>query len=196
MNLLQIKQLQIVDGWVDFSAQIIEVKESKVRTQKNRLMTKVKLKDETDEISAWLYTDKQQFVPNQIITANGMLKEYQNIRYIDYATVKSAQPAPQNAQQGTPQATGQANGKKEVDWDAKELREKRGYAIRDAVLVKTTLASVSNNIATHLSENSIFELVEKFVKYVYNGIEGKGGQPNPDYVGDNPSPPEDSDVPF
>lgn len=118
MNIAQIKQLQAVDGWVDFTAQVIEVKELKVRTKKNRMMQKVKLKDETDEIGAWLYADLQQVAPNQYITANGMLKEYKDIRYIDYATVKTAQPGPQNAQQGASQSTGQPNGKEEVDWDA------------------------------------------------------------------------------
>lgn len=192
MNIAQLKQLQAVDGWVDFSGQITEVKEMKVRTKKNRMMTKVKLKDETDEIGAWIYSDLQQITPNQLIIANGMLKEYEHRRYIDYATVKTTQPAPQNTQQDTPQPTGQANGKKDVDWDAKELREKRGYAIRDAVLVKTTLASVSNNIATHLSESSIFELAEKFVEYVYNGIDKATNsyQRNP-----HEEPPDD-DIPF
>ncbi len=118
MTIAELKQLQAVDDWVDFSAQVIELKETKVRTKKNRLMTKVRLKDETDEIGAWLYADLQQIILNQFITANGMLKEYQDTRYIDYATVKATQAAPQNAQQGVSQSAGQAKGKEKVDWDA------------------------------------------------------------------------------
>ena len=77
MNIAQIKQTGTVDDWIDFSGEIIEIKETKSRTKKNRLMTKVKIQDESDDIGVWLYTDKSQCVPNQIITANGMLKEYE-----------------------------------------------------------------------------------------------------------------------
>jgi hypothetical protein len=57
---------------------------------------------------------------------------------------------------------------KEVDWDAKELREKRGYAIRDAALLVTTLAEVSQN-ANGCSPELVQEIAEMFVTYVYNG---------------------------
>lgn len=109
MNIAEIKQSGGIDGWIDFSGQITEIKETKTRTKKKRLMTKVKIKDESGEvIGVWLYTDKSQCVPDQIITANGMLKEYEDHKYIDYATVKDGQNTPQDspqASQNAPQST-------------------------------------------------------------------------------------------
>ena len=106
MTIGELKQLQAVDGWVDFAGQIIEVKEIKTRTLKNRMMTKVRIKDKTDEIGAWLYSDQQQFTLNQIVQGRGMLKEYQDVRYLDYATVKNSQEASQDAGQPPQQRNG------------------------------------------------------------------------------------------
>ena len=90
MNIAQLKQLQTVDGWVDFAGQIKEVKEIKKRTKSNLSKTpgqpynvqKLIVQDETDIISLWAYAN-QQFLQGQIVTIRGMLKEFQNVRYLD-----------------------------------------------------------------------------------------------------------------
>lgn len=107
MDISQIKELGAIDGWVDFAGQIIEIKESKQRTKKNRLMTKAKIADQTNNIGAWIYTDRTPIVLNQMIQANGMLREFQGIRYIDYATINSGQQAAQQAPQPLRQAAQQ-----------------------------------------------------------------------------------------
>lgn len=94
MNIAQLKQVGQIDSWVDFDGEITEIKELKQRTQKNRLMQKVRLRDSTGDIGAWIYADIQQCKPHQVISANGMLKEYKDVRYLDYATVKDGQQAP------------------------------------------------------------------------------------------------------
>ena len=200
MTISELKQLSATDGWVDFSGQIIKVGEIKQRTKSEMSKTpgerynvqKLSIADKTDNISVWAYATIQ-FLPNQNVKVRGMLKEYEGVRYIDYAKVEigasTAQPPAQNAPQGVPQPRQSPQAAKGVsqypkdemskrEWNDKEMREKRGYAIRDAVLVKTTLASVSQNIATHLSEDIILALAERFVEYVYRGLP-KGGQPNP-----------------
>lgn len=119
MNISEIKQLQ-AEGWVDFAGQIIEIKETKQRTKSNLSkspgqvynVTKLKIKDMTDTIGAWAYTQTQPFVIRQLVTGRGMLKIHQTgARYLDYATLQTdgmgqaapPQPpqAPQQAVQGT-----------------------------------------------------------------------------------------------
>jgi len=133
MNIAQIKQLQAVDGWIDCGAQIIEVKEIKRRTKSTLSKTpgqpynvqKLLVKDETDTIGLWAYAN-QRFMPGQIIKIHGMVKEYQNIRYLDYCDIKVELNAPQNSPQmpqNAPQSTNYQQptpqqGKREPDWDA------------------------------------------------------------------------------
>lgn len=126
MTIAELKQLQAVDGWIDFSGQITKVGELKARTKANKNMQKLKIRDETDEIGVWVYAT-QQFLPGQTISANGMLKEYQNVRYIDYAKLKDGQQtSPQNQQQAPQQAAPvsttsyQAPPQPQVDYKAKE----------------------------------------------------------------------------
>jgi len=114
MTIAEIKQLQAVDGWIDFSGQITKVGELKTRTKANKNMQKLKIRDNTDEIGVWVYAT-QQFLPSQTISANGMLKEYQGIRYIDYAKLTDGQNAPQAPQQPAP-----ASNTPQQDYKAKE----------------------------------------------------------------------------
>jgi len=118
MNIAQIKQIGIIDSWVDLQGQITEIKETKERTQKNRLMSKVRIKDTTGDIGAWIYVDVQPCSLNQNIVARGMLKEYNSNRYLDYVAVKESQQAFQNAPQTPQNAPQSTNNKKDVDWDA------------------------------------------------------------------------------
>lgn len=165
MQISEIKQLATVDGWVDFMAEVTEVKETKSRTKKNKLMAKVRLKDETDEIGAWLYVDGQQFWPGQVVVANGMLKEYKDVRYLDYATVKSVK-------EGTPQApqkpAGKPNSKQDV-WDAKDKRMARMSGLKDAAMVLCAIAEANKDFAAYLTREKVTEMSEYFVNYIYNG---------------------------
>ena len=170
MNIAEIKQIGMIDSWIDFSGQIDEIKETKTRTKKNRLMTKVKIKDESGEIiGAWLYADKLQYVPNQIITANGMLKEYEDHKYIDYATVKDSQNTSQDspkASQNTPQST------KPLDVGDNDVE------IRKSVVC----ALIATRHKPEIKE------VEKWMKYIQSGIDPDASQykTNTEYVGGGP----------
>ena len=75
----------------------------------------------------------------------------------------------QNASQAAPQPTQAPQVKKEVDWDAKELREKRSFAVKDAMLLITTAATVTNNAECCQVEN-VKQVADELVNYVYNGL--------------------------
>lgn len=177
MNIAEIKQLQAVDGWVDVAGQIIEIKELKQRTQKNRLMQKVKIKDEYDEIGAWIYADNQQCTLNQIIVANGMLKEYEGHRYIDYATVKNIQKTPQSSHQ-TPQNRPQQS--------TKDQSYGRNTSIERQCAFK---AACSRAQGTNMEPSAIINLAKQGQYFIETG-DNINEVPNP-----HPSIQED-DIPF
>lgn len=188
MNIQQIKNLTTVDGWVDFeNCQIIEVKESKPRTKKNRMMTKVKLSDTTDIISAWLYTDTQQITLNQVISGNGMLKEYQRIRYLDYASIGSqqSQQAPQQAPQAAQQAARRPNPPQNVSRDARSISIERQCAFK---------AACTKAHGTAMTDNEIINLAKAGQYFIETG---NNLADVPDYPpqGDQ-SPPTGDDIPF
>lgn len=123
MDITQVKTGGIVDEWIEFPATIIEIKSQKVRTKKNRLMFQVKLADHQNNIGAWLYADKVQPQLNQTITVNGMLKEYKNVKYIDYArwdALPDGQGTPQNAPQSP------NGGQPPPDYDKRQKEEAEG----------------------------------------------------------------------
>uniref|UniRef100_A0A6M3LEU4 Uncharacterized protein n=1 Tax=viral metagenome TaxID=1070528 RepID=A0A6M3LEU4_9ZZZZ len=129
MLIAQIKQLTQTDGWVDFTGRISEVGEIKTRTKSDLSKTpgqqynvqKLKIQDNGDEIGVWAYA-LQQFLPGQSVVVKGMLKEYSNHRYIDYATVtligqqvqqqQPQQSPPQQSQR--PRAQSQNNGEPDM----------------------------------------------------------------------------------
>ena len=89
-----------------------------------------------------------------------------------------------------------AKVKKETDWGAKELREHRGYALHDACLVLVSLAELNKNTGVLHPEGAI-QMAETFLKYRYNGPPAPTGPvPNPQWVGEDPPPPGDDDIPF
>ncbi len=55
------------------------------------------------------------------------------------------------------------------DWDAKQLREHRGYAVRDATLLVMQLAEI-NQTAQGMKPDLVLEIAEKYINYIYNGI--------------------------
>lgn len=180
MNISQIKQIGIVDSWIDFAGQITEIKELKTRTQKNRLMQKVKIKDETDEIGAWIYADNNQGCTlNQLIVANGMLKSYEGHRYIDYATLKNGQNTPQSSPQ-TPQNAPQS---------AKPQSNSRNTSIERQCAFK---AACSRAQGTDMKRSEIIDLARQGQYFIETGS-NINDVPNYD---EQPAPPTDGDIPF
>ena len=115
--------------------------------------------------------------------------------------IQDGQQPAQQSQQPATQARQPANAgpaDKPVDWDGKELREHRGYALHDACNVLIALATVSQN-GQSISKDLALELAETFLSYRYNGLPKtrptQPSGPNPNYVGDN-LPPPDGDIPF
>lgn len=96
-------------------------------------------------------------------------------------------------QQPAPPPVPPPQTKEPVDWDAKEKREKRGYAIRDATLAITTLATILND-ASKINKADIVSMAACFVDYIYTGgigenaQQGKGFQQDPEW--DNYVPPQ------
>lgn len=158
MNITQIKQLQAVDGWIDCNAQIKEVKDIKQRTKSNLSKTpgqkynvqKLVIQDDTDIISLWAYAN-QQFLPGQIVSIHGMVKEYQNKRYLDYCDIKTDINTQQSSP-STPQNRPQSTNAPQTD---------NNVEIRRSV-VCAYLASGSRPLA---------EDVEYWIEYIKTGVD-------------------------
>ncbi len=112
------------------------------------------------------------------------------------------QPAPQGQQSSQQLAQGQPanaqSAEQSVDWDGKQLREHRGHQLYNATLLVTKLAEIAGKTEGQ-NPGLIKEIAEELVQYIYNGPAARPTQPsgpNPDYVGDNPPPPKDDDIPF
>lgn len=188
MNIAQIKQLTTLDGWIDCSAQIKEVKEIKQRTKSNLSKTpgqayniqKLVVQDDTDTIGLWAYAN-QQFMPGQIVSVHGMVKEYQNKRYLDYCDIKTdtnTYQAPQNPQQAPSQPAQSTNPPQQGNNDV---------GIRTG-LVCAYISSGKKPLA---------EDIEYWMKYCKTGIDASlpGNRP----MGKQPEgdkPVEDSDIPY
>lgn len=111
MNIKQIKTVGQIGSWVDFTARVVEVKEQKMRgkADNQRMMTKCKVTDTSGEvIGAWI---GGVATIGSVYTLSGMLSEYNNNRYVDWAKIKYTHPSqevppdapqtPQNAPEGT-----------------------------------------------------------------------------------------------
>jgi len=191
MKISELKQLQSTDGWVEFSGQIIKVGEIRQRTKSDMSKTpgeiynvqKLSVADNTDNISVWAYATSQ-FLPNQNITIRGMLKEYEGVRYVDYAKVgiaqqaanvpQQAQPPAQNAPQAPQQSRQGVQKPKEVSqdvWEAKDLRMARMNALNRAVELLIAEKAPFGNC-------SLLDTADLLVNYIYKHKD-KGGQPNP-----------------
>lgn len=114
----------------------------------------------------------------------------------------AAKPSPA-MQPKVPPTTMPTQTNEPVDWDAKEKREKRGYAIRDATLAITTLATILND-ANKINKSDIVAMAECFVEYIYTGgigetaQQGAGFQPQQEQVDnewDNYVPPQQQPEP-
>lgn len=188
MNISEIKQLATTDGWVDFSGTIIKVGEIKTRTKSQMSknagqqynVQKITIQDNTDNIGVWAYADKQ-YLPTQSATGNGMLKEYEGKRYIDYATVKISpqQPAPQNIPP-QPQQALQPPKTPEVDWDAKDLRNARMNALNNATQLVCLVAEMSKN-GDELNDLTVRQVATVFVDYIYKGLVEKVREGEPPF---------------
>lgn len=83
-----------------------------------------------------------------------------------------AQQNAQQASQPTPQAAGQAIDKKEVDWDAKDLRVARENGLNNATKIICLLAEITKDDAL-LEVESVKRTASILVDYIYNGIKGE-----------------------
>lgn len=182
MNIAQIKQLQTTDGWIDCSGQIKEIKEIKQRTKSNLSKTpgqkynvqKLVVQDDTDTISLWAYAN-QQFMSGQIVSIHGMVKEYQGKRYLDYCDIKTDPNTSQNTQQTPPQPAQATNyqppapqGKKEPDWDAKDLRMARMNALTNSTKLVCLMLEAGETKPPDVA--LIAKTAEMIVNYIYKGL--------------------------
>lgn len=106
----------------------------------------------------------------------------------------------QNAPQAPSRVAGTSNASKDVDWDAKDLRMARMSGLSNATKLMCILAEM---VRQEISSDIIKKCAAEYVDYIYNGIKRKSeqptaerGQPNPNYVGNNPPPTGDDDIPF
>lgn len=176
MTIAQIKQLPAVDGWVDFVGQITKIGELKQRIKSQMSKTpgeqynviKLQIADNSDQIGVWAYAN-QQFLPNQKVVVRGMLKEFSNVRYIDYADVKLSQETGTIATPQAPKAPQQVaqstKAKEEVSqdvWEAKDLRMARMNALNRAV-------DLWMSDKTPFGDCSLLDTADLLVHYIYNG---------------------------
>lgn len=222
MTISEIKQLQTVDGWVDFQGQITKVGEIKSRVKSELSKTpgqqynvqKLQIQDRTDVIGVWAYADKQ-FLPSQYVVVRGMLKEFNQQRYIDFATVKLAQQQPcnpsqasQQSQQGfqqgppaqqppfrpqqglpPPQQAPQQQGQASLPNKPKDNNE---YIIREAA-AKAAVELVCNN---KIDFDIRFEEAKNWEHYTLTGQDPtKLPRPDPEIMGATPEGSQD-DIPF
>ena len=201
MNIAQIKQLQTVDGWIDCNAQIKEVKDIKQRTKSNLSKTpgqkynvqKLVIQDDTDTISLWAYAN-QQFMPGQIVSIHGIVKEYQNKRYLDYCDIKTDINTQQNTQQAPSQPAQPTN------YQPPAPPPPQGMSQQDAASFAINAAArIFGEAPKEMPANEAANLLIQIAEPIKNWILGKQEQyqANPGWVGDDPEPtPDDSDIPF
>ena len=133
---------------------------------------------------------------------------YQGSPYTGYSgfwshgAAQTSQGSPQRPQQAR-----QGTNAPQPDWDAKDLRMARMNALTNSTKLICLMAEVGKDIYLTTKDkvglvNLITQTAEIVVHYIYNGLTKKQApeqpqyQANPDYVGDNPPPPVDEEVPF
>lgn len=184
MNITQIKQLQTVDGWIDCNAQIKEVKEIKQRTKSNLSKTpgqkynvqKLVIQDDTDIISLWAYAN-QQFMPGQIVSVHGMVKEYQNKRYLDYCDIKTDTNTPQNPQQA-PSPPTQATNYQPPAPQGMSQQDAASFAINAA-------ARIFGEAPKEMPANEAAKLLIQIAEPIKEWILGKQYKANPNQSSQN-----------
>jgi len=111
--------------------------------------------------------------------------------YTNYGGFWRAAQQPQG-QARPPAGPPQQKQEEKVADTAKDLRDARMSGLNNATRIVCLLAEMQKDI--NVSPQHIKEVAAEFVHFIYNGLETR---PNPDYVGDDPPPPdEDSDIPF
>ncbi len=95
------------------------------------------------------------------------------------------------------------------DWDAKDQRMVNMNGLNNAILLLTTIAETSGIKDWEGGTESIEKIATEFVRWIYTHkhqtkeeqlagelVEPEGYASNPEYVGDNPPPPTEDDIPF
>ena len=188
-----------VDTWVDFSGHIIKIGDTKTRTksaqskQAGQQYTSIALtiQDMSGQIKVWAYADKQ-FLASQEVNVKGLLKEYKNVKYIDYAEAfplgrqlpPATEPydASQNTQQAAPQPP-QATKPTQADYEAKER------AKVDGMCRTTLICSIINHGGIDKYDATPVEKIEGIVRYMVEG-------PDPGDYADHSTEPPGDDIPF
>jgi len=115
---------------------------------------------------------KQGYQPNTPISFTVERKQGDNGPYNYFRKYNPQYPdrqaPPQQASQGPPQQAQQPNSKKDVDWDAKDLRMARECALKSATSLVCTLAELTQK-SIGLDAPRIKGVAELFVDYIYNG---------------------------
>jgi len=98
---------------------------------------------------------------------------YQGKPYTGYSgfwqdNAQTRQQAPPQAPQAPQQPAGATNAPKEVDWDAKDLRNARMNGLNNATAMITVLAEILKD-ANMLDKKAIEDAASYFVDYIYNG---------------------------
>lgn len=119
---------------------------------------------------------------------------------------QNAQQAPQQPAQATNYQSLAPQTKKEPDWDAKDLRMARMNALTNSTKLICLMAESNVEKDTDKDRDRLVNLVtftaEIIVNYIYKGLSKKLApekpqyQANPNWIGENPPPPTDDQVPF
>jgi hypothetical protein len=151
MNIQNIKELETVEGWVEFVAIIQECKEIKGRVKSNLSKSpgeaynvqKLSVSDITGQIGIWAIINQTfQFLPGQQVKVNGMVKEYQGKRYLDFCRMtlmQEVQSTPQNSPQmpqNPPQGTNAyQDAQQAINQPKDDYQVIRSYAVNAAILL-------------------------------------------------------------
>lgn len=130
---------------------------------------------------------------------------YKNKPYTGYSgfwqgDVQVNQSTPQQPPQTPSQAPQSTNSTKDVDWDAKDLRNARMNGVNNATALICLLAEMARDSNIASTEN-IKKVASEYVDYIYNGLKKQGGQPNPEYLGEGGTATQtqaeqEDDIPF
>lgn len=183
MTISESKQLTTTDGWIDISGQIVKVGEIKQRTKSQMSKSpgqqynvqKIEIADQTDKIGVWAYAN-QQFLPGQNVTVHGMLKEYNNVRYIDFADVKQANATvniPQSAPPQSPQGSQPVAGPPKCDDMVRIRSDALAYA-KDLVvadkIIQAGLQTAANEFTAFIQTGQWFNQPKKWPEP--SGVDG------------------------
>lgn len=196
MNIQNIKELKTTDGWVDLVATILECNEIKAKIKSDRSKSpgeqyniqKLKVKDNTGTIGIFAIINKTfQFLPGQQVKVHGIVKEYQNNKYLHYCELTLMQ-GPQNVPQDGQQAAGPTNEPQNAPETANQLQTYDATR-NDALALAVGLAARGV-----IEKTEIYTQADDFINYIVHKKhpqEIAGVKTNPPIEDENWPPTED-----